>query len=482
MSYRDFVSGKLALPGGDGFSPIWMPDILYDFQKHLVEWNLGEGCGADLIDCGLGKSPIQLTVAENIVRHTNKPVLIGTPLAVSHQTLREAAKFGIEAVRCVNGRPPPGARVVVTNFQRMHHFDASDYGGILIDEASILKNVIGKQRRLIQRMMDKVRYRSLYSGTAAPNAFIELGTFSEALGRLREDVMKERFFRQVDAPTIARWSKGQRHSGRGDMHSKGWRFRGHAEEPFWRWVSSWSRSARKPGDLGFPHEDYRYDLPELIQREHVVTPADLPEGLLFHVEAKGLREQRAERRKTLVERCDKVAELVDGSEQSVAWCHLNPEGERLGAIIPDAVEVAGQYVRRGSAVSWRPPAKADLDEQKESAILAFMSGEIRVLITKSTICGWGLNLERCHRMVSFPSHSFEQWYQVVRRFWRFGQDHPVTVDVVTTPGEGAVMANLKAKQARADHMFERLVSNMNGVLDIIPEDRYTIPTEAPSWL
>ncbi|HET6454478.1 MAG TPA: DEAD/DEAH box helicase, partial [Armatimonadota bacterium] len=461
MSYADFIAGKLKLPGGDGFEPLWMPDCLYEFQQYLVEWTLREGCGANLIDCGLGKSPIQLTVAQNIVLHTNRPVLIATPLAVSYQLLREAEKFGIPAVRCIDGNPGTGARVVITNFQRLHYFSARDYAAIEIDEASILKNVIGKLRRLIQRMMNQVRYRSLYSGTAAPNAFIELGTFSEALGRLREDQMKERFFRQVDQPTIARWSKGQRHSGRGDMHSKGWRFRGHAEEPFWKWVSSWSRSARLPGHLGFPEEDFRYDLPELIRNQHIVEPEKVPDGLLFHVEARGLREQRGERRATMHGRCDKAAELVDHQEQAIVWCELNPEGERLVEVIPDGVEVAGSAVRFGSAVTWRPAKGADLDTQKEETILAFERGEIRVLISKPKICAWGLNLQSCHRMVFLGAmNSFEGWYQAVRRCWRFGQLCPVTVDLITTPGESRVLINLREKQTRADYMFERLVAHM----------------------
>ncbi len=487
MKYADFIARKLQLPAGDGFSPYWMPDGLYGFQRYMVEWLLGEGCGACLLDAGLGKSPIQLAVAENVVRHTNKPVLIGTPLAVSHQTIREAEKFGTEAVRCIDGKPPAGARIVVTNFQRMERFDASDFGGILIDEASILKNVIGSTRMLIQRMMNKIRYRSLYSATAAPNAFIELGTFSEALGRLREDQMKERFFRQVDAPTIARWSKGQRRSGRADMHSQGWRFRGHAEEPFWQFVSSWSRSARKPGDLGFPHEDHLYDLPELIHREHAVECDAVlideeGQNLLFHQQARGLREQRAERRETMLARCDKAAELVDHGDQAIVWCELNPEGERLVEVITDAVEVAGSAVRYGSEVMWRPNGD-DLDDKKEEAILAFSNGDIRVLVTKPRIGAWGLNLQNAHRMVFLGAmNSFEGWYQAVRREWRFGQAHPVTVDLITTPGEGGVLANLLAKQERADYMFGKLVAHMNNALAVTQPDIYTQPMEVPPWL
>lgn len=486
--YEEFIAGKLQLPGGDGFEPFWMPEHLYGFQRYMVDWTLREGCAANLLDCGLGKAVIQLTVGDNVARKTNKPVLLGTPLAVSHQTIREAEKFGIDAVRCVDGKPPPGARVVVTNFQRMHHFDPADYGGIMIDEASILKNVVGQTRRLIQRMMNRVRYRSLYSGTAAPNAFTELGTFSEALGRLRDDEMKERFFRQVDAPTIARWSKGQRISGRSDMHSKGWRFRGHAEEPFWQFVSSWSRSARRPGDLGFPEEDHLYDLPELIQRQHIVehdqvTVDENGQGYLLSPPARGLREQRGERRSTRDRRCNLAAELVDHEDQAIVWCELNPEGERLIEVIPDAVEIAGQAVRFGSAITWRPIRGADLDTQKEEAFLAFSRGELRVLVTKPKIGAWGLNLQNCCRMVFLGAmNSFEGWYQAIRRCWRFGQTRRVIVDMITTSGEANVLANLLEKQIRADYMFEKLIGHMNTAIGVTQPNIYTKPLEVPLWL
>lgn len=487
-SYREFIGEKLQLPAGEGFPTIWKPDCLFAHQDYLVDWTLNEGCGAVLIDAGLGKTPVQLTVAENVVRHTNKPALIAAPLAVSHQTVQEAQKFGVDAVRCIDGRPPSGARVVVTNYQRMDRFDPELFGGILIDEASILKNVIGKTRRLIQRMMNKVRYRSLYSATAAPNAFTELGTFSEALGRLRDDQMKERFFRQVDGPTIARWSKGQRRSGRVDMHSQGWRFRGHAEKPFWKFVSSWSRSARKPGDLGFPEENHLYDLPELISREHVVESEatlidESGQGLLVPQRARGLREQRAERRATMHARCDLAANLVGHGEQAIIWCELNPEGERLVEVISEAVEVAGSAVRCGSSAPWKPPRDLDLDLQKEEAIRAFERGEIRVLVTKPRIGGWGLNLQNCHRMVFLGAmNSFEAWYQSLRRCWRFGQVHPVIADLITTPGERDVLKNLEAKQRRADYMFDQLVSAMNDSQSASAPDIYTNNMEVPLWL
>ena len=489
-AYADFIAGKLQLPAGDGFAPHWTPDFLYDHQRYLMEWTLREGCAADLIDCGLGKSPIQLAVGQNVVEQTNRSALLAAPLAVSHQTMREAEKFDIPAIRSADGRLPDRPQVVITNFQRLHHFDASAVGGILIDEASILRNVVGRTRRLIQRMMNKVRYRSLYSGTAAPNAFHEFGTFSEALGRLRDDEIKEMFFRQVDGPTIARWSKGQRHSGRSDMHHRGWRFRGHAEEPFWRYVASWSRSARLPSDLGpeFQAEDRRYNLPPIDYWQHLIEhhgPKIDEDGqrLLITPLARGMGEQRAERRSTLVDRATKAAELVDHGDQAIIWCELNPEGKLLAKTIPGAVEVAGSAVRCGSDVLWRPPAGASIDDQKEEAIMAFERGDYRVLITKPRIGAWGLNLQNCHRMVFFGAmNSFESWYQAVRRCWRFGQKHPVTVDLITTAGEARVLANLLEKQKRFDYMFQKLVSHMNAAESIVRDNIYIQTMELPRCL
>ena len=271
------------------------------------------------------------------------------------------------------------------------------------------------------------------------------------------------------------------------MHTKGWRFRGHAEEPFWRFVSSWSRSARKPSDLGFPGEDHMYDLPELIYRQHVLgrdqsLVDEDGQRLLIAPQARGMNEQREERRATMTGRAELAADLVDHGAQAIVWCELNPEGERLVETIPDAVEVAGQVVRFGSDVAWRPEAK-DLDLRKEEAILAFERGEVRVMITKPRIGAWGLNLQNCHRMVFFGAiNSFEAWYQAIRRCWRFGQSHLVIVDLITTPGEARVLTNLLAKQVRADYMFEKLVYHMNGGLEVRAPNIYINPMEVPPWL
>lgn len=460
--YAEFLSDKVHLGGEHGFDPVWEPDFLFDFQRAMVAWAVRKGRAAIFADCGLGKTPMQLVWAENVVRKTNRPVIIGTPLAVSHQVVEEAAKFGIEAVRVRDGVVPSGARIVVTNYERLHLFDPSDFAGMVCDESSILKNFDGARKAVITEFARMLPYRLLCTATAAPNDYVELGTSSEALGELGHMDMLSRFFRNEQGNSSHRTGISKRHNV--VESGKAWRFKGHAESAFWRWVCSWARACRKPSDLGF--DDGRFTLPPLVEREHMVTPESPPAGFLFDMLAVGLKEQRDERRRTVQERCEKVAALVDSPEQSLVWCHLNAEGDLLSKLIPGAVQVSG----------------SDSDDDKEKRLLAFARGESRVLITKPKIGAWGLNLQRCAHVTFFPSHSYEQYYQGVRRCWRFGQDRPVIVDVVTTPGEAAVLANLQRKAANADRMFSHLVSNMNDALSVRTDRTFTRTTEVPSWL
>jgi hypothetical protein len=244
-----------------------------------------------------------------------------------------------------------------------------------------------------------------------------------------------------------------------------WRFRGHAERDFWRWICSWARALRKPSDLGF--DDGPFVLPQLITREHVVKTKARRDGMLWEVPATTLQEQREERRRTLRERCELAASLVAGTGRpAVMWCHLNPEGDLLTKLIPGAVQVSG----------------SDPDEAKEEKFLAFVSGEARVLVTKATIAGWGLNWQHCAHQTVFPSHSFEQYYQCVRRSWRFGQTSAVTVDMVTSEGEAGVLANLQRKAAAMDQLFARLVDVMNNELALERANPFKLPEDMPTWL
>ena len=458
VAYLDFLREKMQDGTASGFEPLWLPDFLFDFQRTLVEWSLRKGKAAIFADCGLGKTPMQLVWAENVVRKTNRSVLIATPLAVSHQTLREAEKFGIECSRVSDGLVPTGARVIVTNYERVERFSPNDFAGMVCDESSILKNFDGVRRATVTEFLRTLPYRLLCTATAAPNDYIELGTSAEALGELGHMDMLARFFKN-DQNTCDRKFAGT--SG----GSPKWRFKGHAELPFWRWVCSWARAVRRPSDLGF--DDGAFVLPPLEEAEHIVEARTPRPGMLFDLPAVGLHEEREERRRTIRERCDRVGDLVADSDHALAWCHLNEEGDVLEKIIPGAVQVAG----------------ADCDEVKEERLRAFADGEIRVLVTKPKIGALGLNLQRCAHVTFFPSHSYEQYYQGVRRCWRFGQTRPVRVDLVATPGSAGAMNSLRRKAAQADQMFSHLVAFMNDAISVKRSCHHFRETEEiPAWL
>jgi hypothetical protein len=455
MTYESFLADKRHIGANHGFKPTFMPKELFDFQRILVEWSVWKGRGAIFADCGLGKTAMQLTWAENIVRKANKPVLLLTPLAVAPQTIKEAEKFGIEAKRSNDGSVGPGAHTVVANYQKLHLFNSADFAGVVCDESSILKNFDGTTKAAVTDFMRKTPYRLLCTATAAPNDYIELGTSSEAIGDLGFVDMVSRFFKKAES-TVSRSD---------EFRAGVYRFRGHAERDFWRWICSWARAVRRPSDLGC--DDGRFVLPELKTREHVVAARQRREGMLFDMPAMTLEEQRDERRRTITERCELVAQLVAHTKKpAVSWVHLNPEGDLVTKLIPGAVQVSGD----------------DTDEKKEEIFQNFAAGQIRVLVTKPTIAGFGLNWQHCAHETFFPSHSFEQWYQCVRRCWRFGQKHPVTVDVVASEGERGVLGNLKRKAEAADSMFANLVSLLNDELVIVKDNSPTHQPTIPSWL
>ncbi len=465
MSYEDFLNRKRQLGGDHGFDPVWMPEFLFPFQQSLVEWTCRKGRGALLVDCGLGKSPMQLVWASNVNRKTGGPVLIATPLAVSEQLIREADKFGIDATRSQDGSVPDGARIVVTNYERLAAFNPRDFAGMVCDESSILKNFNGVRKQEITDFMRKMRYRLLCTATAAPNDYTELGTSSEALGELGHMDMLGRFFTNKDR-YVGRDGRGgfQRHRSARSMEKERWRFKGHSQDHFWRWVCSWARACRAPSDLGY--DDNGFILPALHEHEHIVKARTKREGWLLNLPATNFHEEREERRRTIQERCEKVAELAATNDQVLVWCHMNDEGNRLTKLIDGAVQVQG----------------SDSDEDKASRLLAFADGDIRVLVTKPKIGAWGLNLQGCAHITFFPSHSYEQYYQGIRRCWRFGQKRPVRVDLVATDGEIGVKENLQRKAKQADLMFTALVAHMNDALKIDATKDYTKTEEVPAWL
>jgi superfamily II DNA or RNA helicase len=453
-TYAEFLDRKLHTGADHGFEPVFMPPQLFDFQQALVQWAVRKGRAAIFADCGLGKTAMQLTWAENVARHTGSPVLILTPLAVAAQTIREGEKFDIEAHRSGDGSVM--GRIVITNYERLSAFNPADFGGVVCDESSILKSFDGARRNEITDFMRKVPYRLLATATAAPNDFIELGTSSEALGYMGHMDMLARFFKNDQNNLTSRRMYGE---------APKWRFKGHAEQPFWRWVTSWARACRKPSDLGF--DDGRFILPPLNEIDHLIETNTVPEGMLFAMPATDLREQRAEKKRTVQERCEQVAAMVATTgKPALVWCHLNEEGNLLQQLIPDAIQVSG----------------SDRDDVKESRLVDFAEGRARVLITKPKIGAWGLNFQHCNHITYFPSHSFEQYYQSVRRCWRFGQKHAVKVDIILTEGERRIMENLSRKRQQAEQMFSNLVTEMNHSIAISKPIYNTTTITLPSWL
>lgn len=457
-NYQQFLLAKSQIGSNSGFNPSWMPDFLFDFQKSLLDWSITKGKAGIFADCGLGKTPMQLVWAQNVVQETNKPVLIIAPLAVSAQTCRDAEKFGVDCKKSSDGKPCK-SDVTITNYEQLHKFNPDDFSGAAGDESSILKSFKGTRKQEITTFMRKLHYRSLWTATAAPNDCLELGTSSEALGYMGHMAMLGKFFKN-DQNTSA---LGGRDKGRFNDGAK-WRFKGHAELAFWKWVCSWARAIRKPSDLGF--SDDKFILPPLVEQQHIVNCTALGDGMLFSVPAQGLKEQRDERRRSIQERCEKMTELANTKEPALLWCHLNDEGDLLKEMIPDAIQVAG----------------SDSDEVKEERFLAFQSGQARALITKPKIGAWGLNFQHCNHVLFFPSHSFEQYYQGVRRCWRFGQKRAVHVDVVASEGELNVLKNLQRKSTQADKMFSELVKEMNNAVGISSLYNPKLKEQVPSWL
>lgn len=442
MDYAEFILKKQKKRDGLGFSVAKLPEWLYDFQRYLVEWSLQLGRSAIFADCGLGKTPMQLAWADAVVRHENKRVLIVAPLAVVPQTISEASRFGIDA-----GRPLSLSRIHVVNYDRLHQLDPGQYVGMVCDESSILKSYSGSTRNAIIDFMRGMRYRLLCSATPSPNDYTELGNSCEALGVMRRVEMLASYFV---------------HDG-GDTGK--WRLRGHGRDPFWQFVASWARAVRNPADIGF--NGSKFVLPGLRVHE-VVLPSPVPAGRLFVDAAVTLDEQRKERRETLRDRCEAVSEIANSKrEPFIGWCSLNPEGELLQTLIDDCIDISG----------------AMSDEEKEESFQAFRDGQVRCIVTKPSMAAFGLNWQHCNRMSFFPSHSHEQYYQALRRCWRFGQKRDVDVHIVTTEAEHGVLSNLQRKERQAEAMFDAIIGNMKayysgGISNYNP----TKAMEAPRWL
>ena len=434
MDYKEFLENKRHLTGNFGFEPVHMPDNLFDFQAYIVEWALKKGRAAIFVDTGLGKTLIQLVIADNIVRKTNKKVLILTPLAVAFQFVKESEKMGVGEVSYSKDGTIK-TDITVTNYERLDNFNSGDFEAVLLDESSILKNFDGAIKSKVNAFMKKVKYRFLSTATPSPNDFVELGTSSEALGYMGYMDMLGKFFTNNE-DTIKPQNIGTK-----------WLLKGHAKQEFFRWVSSWSISMRKPSDLGF--DDSRFVLPELKKNFHSVKNEKnmVVDGqiMLFNGIAKRLTEVREENKLTTDQRCEKAVELADHDDFCVYWINYNREGEMIGDLDPEAYEIKGSM---------------SIDK-KEERLLAFANGEIQKLITKPKMTAFGLNWQHCNHTVFFPTFSYEQYYQSIRRFWRFGQKRDVTVDLVYSDGQKRVLDSLLAKAEKANQLFDKLNNTLH---------------------
>ena len=453
MEYDEFIQNKSQWTHGGGFDPGELPECLFPFQEYLVRWALNKGRSLIATDCGTGKTIMQLAWADQIVKRKNGRCLLLTPLAVGAQTMSEAAKFGINAVRVKDGKLPDESTICITNYEQLHKYNPDDFVAVVGDESSCIKDFKSKTKSTVVEFMRTIEFRLLCTATAAPNDFWELGTSSEALGLLGFRDMITKFFKQETATDLHGWGRTK------------YRFRGHAEEPFWAWVCSWARSLQKPSDLGF--DDTGFILPPLQEVPHIVDCSKPRAGMLFAMPAKDMREERQERRDTITERCDVAAQIAEDHDGLTAlWGELNDECDRLDKLLPDAVQVKGSMP----------------DDQKEEYLLGFAAGDIKQLICKPKIGAWGLNFQKCHNVVEFPSHSFERHYQVVRRCFRFGQTEPVVDHLVVSEGERKIVDNLHRKKMQVEQMFSGLVRHMNDSMHLATHDNFSEKEVLPTWL
>lgn len=424
MTYEKFLAEKAIVDIPTGFEPTGeLPEKLFDFQKDVVRWGLRRGRAALFEDCGLGKSPQQLAWAEQVVKQTGKSVLILAPYCVAQQTVREGKKFGIEVILARSQADIKGIGIYITNYEKLHKFDVYEFSGIVLDESSILKSYDGATRDLIIESFRKTQFKLACTATPAPNDFMELGNHAEFLGVMSRVEMLATFFV---------------HDG-GDTSK--WRLKRHAQEDFWKWLCSWAVNIRKPSDLGY--DDKGFKLPKLNMFEHIVESNQKMDGYLFALPASSLQERREARKESKFERVQKACELADDS-QWVYWCNLNSESELIAKEL-NAVEI------RGSTG----------EDEREEIALGFINGDIKRVVTKPSLWGFGLNLQCCQNTALVGlSDSYEEFYQLIRRFWRFGQKKEVNAHVIISSLEGAVLSNIKRKESDARKLADSMIKNM----------------------
>ncbi len=438
MQYKEFLESKKHLLGNYGFKSNYIPDMAFDFQKEIINRACLKGRMAVFADTGLGKTLIQLSLAQNVVNHTNKKVLILTPLAVAFQFILESEKMGIDNIEYSKDGSHT-KKIVICNYERLHYFNSTDFVGVVLDESSILKNFDGKIKNQITSFVKKLPYRFLSTATPSPNDFIELGTSSEALGYLGYTDMLGKFFKNNNN------SIDPKHAG------EKWYLKPHAEKDFFTWVNQWALMIKMPSDIGFSND--KYILPKLNVNTYVVKNNSLLEFNgqieMFNRPAKGFNEVRQEVKQTIKERCIKAVELAKG-KTSVYWCNRNEESKILKELDPEAIEIIGSQSM----------------EKKEEILLDFANGKIKRIITKAKMTGMGLNWQHCNHSVFFPTYSYEQYYQSIRRFWRFGQKNEVNIDIVISDGQTSVLESLKKKTKKAIELHTNLTNNVNNTFEI----------------
>lgn len=461
-TYEEFLESKRMVAASCGFErpKEKMNQKLFDWQLDICHWALKKGRAALFESCGAGKTIQQLQWADSVVEHTGKPVLILCPLSVAEQTKREAEKFGFENVKVVRDQSQVILGTNITNYEILNHFDCSVFSGVVVDESSCIKNFSGTLRNEIIDTFQKTPYKLSCTATPAPNDYMELGNQAEFLGVMSRTEMLATYFVHDGGET-----------------SK-WRLKGHAQDKFWEWMASWACVLTNPSDLGYDGSDYV--LPPLNTVQHTVRYEENLIGdnfSLFAGIAETLNDRRAARRNSLTDRCKLAAEIVaeKPDEQFLLWTDLNAEADELKRIIPGSIEVRG----------------TDTPEYKSEMLNKFAVGEIRVLITKSLIAGYGMNFQSCHNMIFVGiSDSWENYFQSVRRCWRYGQEHEVNVHIITSEAEGAVKDNIERKEKQAAYMIAEMVKYTKSILEEEIRGTVRISTpynpqiimEIPDWL
>lgn len=447
-TYDDFLKIKERIIIDSGFDTDDLNENLFDFQRDIVKWALRKGKAALFEDTGLGKTIQQLAWADAVAKHEHGKVLILAPLAVSKQTSFEAEKFGISCKLCETQADVQDG-INITNYEKLHKFDTSQFCGVVLDESSIIKSYAGKTT---SEMIDKFRftpYKLACTATPSPNDYTELGNHAEFLNVMTMNEMLSMFFINDSSNGI------------------GWRLKGHSVKDFFKWIGEWAIMIKTPGDLGF--DAAKYNLPPL-NIKNVVVESPLPDDQLFAMPASTLQERRQARKDSLETRVKKAVEIADDNEPVLIWCNYNDESELLTKELKKKYPESITYEIKGN----------DTDEHKENGLVEFSKGKINYLVSKPSICGFGMNWQNCHKMIFCGlSDSYEQFYQAVRRCYRFGQKKPVEVYVITSEAESSVLANVQNKQKQHEQMSEEMLSLIN---DITKEKLYSLSSKHTSYI